>query len=51
MVTDDNSLTAQAKAIECGILKDASGRNIRTGAQFRNLSNSERELIAEDILV
>ncbi|BAA97141.1 Ca2+-transporting ATPase-like protein [Arabidopsis thaliana] len=51
MVTDNDGLTAQAIAIECGILTDASGRNIRTGAQFRELSDLEREQIAGDILV
>ncbi|XP_019087637.1 PREDICTED: calcium-transporting ATPase 8, plasma membrane-type-like [Camelina sativa] len=51
MVTDEDVWTAQAKAMECGILRDASGRNIRTGAQFRDLSDLERELIAGEILV
>lgn len=51
MVTADDILTAQAIAMECGILTDTSGRNIRTGAQFREFSDLERENIAEDILV
>ncbi|XP_010445455.1 PREDICTED: calcium-transporting ATPase 8, plasma membrane-type-like isoform X2 [Camelina sativa] len=51
MVTNEDVWTAQAIAMECGILMDASGRNIRTGAQFRELSGPEREQIAEDILV
>ncbi|XP_020868451.1 calcium-transporting ATPase 8, plasma membrane-type isoform X1 [Arabidopsis lyrata subsp. lyrata] len=51
MVMDYDVLTAQAIAIECGILTDASGRNIRTGAQFRELTDPQREQIAGDILV
>ncbi|KAG7537704.1 P-type ATPase subfamily IIB [Arabidopsis suecica] len=50
MVTADDVLTAQAIAIECGILTDAC-RNIWTGAQFRELSDLEKEQIAGDILV
>ncbi|EFH57152.1 predicted protein [Arabidopsis lyrata subsp. lyrata] len=49
MVTADDVLTAQAIAIECGILTDAC-RNIWTGAQFRELSDLEKEQIAGDIL-
>ncbi|KAJ4907542.1 hypothetical protein Rs2_11200 [Raphanus sativus] len=51
MVTEDDVLTAQAIATECGILRDASGRNIMTAAQFCDLTDLGRELISGDILV
>ncbi|XP_061361514.1 calcium-transporting ATPase 8, plasma membrane-type-like [Gastrolobium bilobum] len=52
MVTGDNVKTAKAIALECGILfADATERNIIEGKQFRDLSDAEREEIAERILV
>ncbi|CDY38719.1 BnaC03g15300D [Brassica napus] len=51
MVTEDEVSTAQAMAIECGILRDTSGEHIRTAAQFCDLTDLEREQISGDILV
>ncbi|CAH8335287.1 unnamed protein product [Eruca vesicaria subsp. sativa] len=51
MVTEDDVLTAQAMAMECGILRDMSGQNVRTAAQFCDLTDQEREQISGDILV
>ncbi|CAA7054003.1 unnamed protein product [Microthlaspi erraticum] len=52
MVTDDDVLTAQAIAMDCGILEVTLGiDDVRTGAQFRELSDEERDQIAENILV
>lgn len=51
MVTEDDVSTAQAIAMECGILRDTSGRNVRTAAQFCDLTDLEREQISGDILV
>ncbi|KAG2333040.1 hypothetical protein Bca52824_004220 [Brassica carinata] len=51
MVTEDDVSTAQAIAMECGILRDTSGQNIRTAAQFCDLTDLEREQISGDILV
>ncbi|ESQ43209.1 hypothetical protein EUTSA_v10012578mg [Eutrema salsugineum] len=51
MVTEDDILTAQAIANDCGILEDSSNTNIMTGAQFRDLSDHDREQIAPKISV
>ncbi|KAL0843913.1 hypothetical protein Bca101_017159 [Brassica carinata] len=51
MVTDDDVLTARAVAKDCGILEDSFGHNIMTGAQFRALSDLDREEMAPKILV
>ncbi|KAH0889089.1 hypothetical protein HID58_051518 [Brassica napus] len=51
MVTEDEVSTAQAMAMECGILRDTSGEHIRTAAQFCDLTDLEREQISGDILV
>lgn len=54
MVTGDNVQTAKAIALECGILgssADAREPNIIEGKRFRELSDSEREEIAERISV
>ncbi|XP_020871438.1 calcium-transporting ATPase 8, plasma membrane-type [Arabidopsis lyrata subsp. lyrata] len=51
MVTDDDILTATAIAKKCGIFDEASDGNILTGAEFRNLSDLEREERVEDLLV
>lgn len=51
MVTDDDILTATAIAKKCGIFDEASDSNILTGAEFRNLSDLEREERVEDLLV
>ncbi|KAF8116805.1 hypothetical protein N665_0014s0067 [Sinapis alba] len=51
MVTEDDVSTAQAVAMECGILRDTSGEHIRTAAQFCDLTDLEREQISGDILV
>lgn len=55
MVTGDNLKTARAIALECGILQsdaDASKPNhLIEGKDFRSLSDSEREEVAEQISV
>ncbi|CAH8358987.1 unnamed protein product [Eruca vesicaria subsp. sativa] len=51
MVTEDDVLTAQAIAKECGILENFDGLDTMTGAQFRVLSDSERKQNAPNILV
>ncbi|XP_004301418.1 PREDICTED: calcium-transporting ATPase 10, plasma membrane-type-like [Fragaria vesca subsp. vesca] len=55
LVTHDNLQTAKAIAMECGILasdgSDASEINFIEGEVFRQLSDSQREQLAEKILV
>lgn len=54
MVTGDNIQTARAIALECGILTseaDSTEPNIIEGKSFRDLSDTQREEIAEKILV
>ena len=54
MVTGDNPKTAKAIALECGILQsdaDASEPNLIEGKVFRELSDSQREEVAEKISV
>ncbi|KAL2332555.1 hypothetical protein Fmac_020136 [Flemingia macrophylla] len=54
MVTGDNLQTAKAIALECGILmsnEDAVEPNIIEGKTFRELSEKEREQIANKITV
>ncbi|CAH8335270.1 unnamed protein product [Eruca vesicaria subsp. sativa] len=52
MVTEDDALTAQAIAKDCGILENSDGHDvIMTGAQFRNLSEPVRDENAPKILV
>lgn len=54
MVTGDNIQTARAIALECGILTseaDSTEPNIIEGKSFRDLSDTQREEIAEKISV
>lgn len=54
MVTSDSVETAKAIAFECGILNssaDSTEANIIEGKVFRELLDTEREEIAEKILV
>ncbi|XP_061993798.1 calcium-transporting ATPase 10, plasma membrane-type-like [Rosa rugosa] len=55
LVTHDNPQTAKALAKECSILasdgSDASEENLIEGKVFRELSDSQREELAEKILV
>ena len=54
MVTGDNLQTAKAIALECGILgsdADATEPNLIEGKSFRALSESQRQEIADKILV
>ncbi|XP_074281133.1 calcium-transporting ATPase 8, plasma membrane-type-like isoform X2 [Silene latifolia] len=54
MVTGDSLMTAKAIALECGILaldSDAFEPNLINGESFRNMSEKERENIAEKITV
>ncbi|PRQ51923.1 putative calcium-transporting ATPase [Rosa chinensis] len=54
MVTGDNLQTAKAIALECGILcsvEDATEPNIIEGKTFRELSEKEREEVAQKITV
>ncbi|RDX60545.1 Calcium-transporting ATPase 9, plasma membrane-type, partial [Mucuna pruriens] len=54
MVTGDNLQTAKAIALECGILmstEDAVEPNIIEGKTFRELSEKEREQVAQQITV
>lgn len=54
MITGDSVQTAKAFALECGILgssADATKPNIIEGKEFRTLSGTQREEIAESILV
>lgn len=51
MVTEDDVLTAQAIAKDCGILENLDGLDTMTGAQFRVLSDLDRKQSAPNILV
>lgn len=54
MVTGDNIQTAKAIAMECGILAsdtDFGEHTIIEGRTFRELSEKERELVAQKISV
>ena len=53
MVTGDNIQTAKAIALECGILTDADASEpyIIEGKRFRELSDEERENVAQKIAV
>ncbi|KAL4383417.1 hypothetical protein GQ457_15G029490 [Hibiscus cannabinus] len=54
MVTGDNLKTARAIALECGILSsdaDASEPNLIEGKDFRSLTDSQREEVAEKLSV
>lgn len=54
MVTGDNIQTAKAIALECGILSpdsDTSEPYVIEGKKFRELSDKEREQVAQKIAV
>lgn len=51
MVTEDDVLTAQAIAKDCGILENLDGLDTMTGAQFRVLSDLDRKQSAPNISV